>query len=76
MELVADYHSADIKPDNILIEIPDVDYAVTNHLIKLKQANIDQPVNSSLMQSVVNDSVSDSSKLTIRIIDFGVGKCS
>jgi hypothetical protein len=71
------YHAADIKPDNILIEIPDVNEAVQSHLTKLKESNISQPEDSSLMsRSIVNDTIPDSSKFNIRITDFGVGMCS
>ena len=70
------HHAADIKPDNILIEIPDVNEAVQNHLTKLKESNIGQPEDSSLMsRPLVNDTIPDSSKFNIKITDFGVGMC-
>lgn len=49
--------------------------AVENHLIKLEQQQeANQPEDSGLiLQPIMNDSAFDSSKLNIKITDFGVG---
>jgi serine/threonine protein kinase len=74
MNRMSDTHSVDIKPDNILVDIPDLDEAVRNHLIKSEQSNRSQQEDSSLTsRPIVNNPVSESSIINIRITDFGVG---
>ncbi|KAH7396111.1 kinase-like domain-containing protein [Pyrenochaeta sp. MPI-SDFR-AT-0127] len=63
----------DIKPDNILIEIPNVNEAVQKHLNQMKHSNSGQLEDSGLTsRSIATDVVTETSKINIRITDFGV----
>jgi serine/threonine-protein kinase SRPK3 len=67
--------SKDIKPDNLLIENPDINEAVQSYLTEAAQSNTSRGEDNGLIsQPLVNNSISESSKINIKIINFGVGK--
>ena len=66
----------DIKPANMLIAIADTKEAVRDHLAKLEKSDTDgSHMNFLHSRPVECRSVSKSSNIDVKIIDFGVGTC-
>lgn len=65
--------STDIKPDCILIEIPDVNTVVQNYLDNKREHDLAEPLSALISRPILNSVDIDYSQIRFRLTDFGVG---